>query len=70
MSEGRATLRVVREKDNHMSEYKVTGIDTNDKAFSIVVKAPYGHKAMAYASYRLGIRIKSGMAMKLSHYKN
>ena len=51
-------------------EFKVTGIDTNGNAFSIVVKAPYGHKAMAYASYRLGIKIKSGMAMKLSHYKN
>jgi hypothetical protein len=53
-----------------MSEYKVTGIDQNDNAFSIVVKAPYGHKAMTYASYRLGIKIKSGMAMKVSHYKN
>jgi hypothetical protein len=51
-------------------EYKVTGIDSNDKAFSIVIKAPYGHKAMAYASYRLGIKIKSGMAMKVIHYTN
>jgi hypothetical protein len=67
MSVGHGLLIVVRRKGHDM-EYKVTGIDTNDKAFSIVVKAPYGHKAMTYASYRLGIKIKSGMAMKVSHY--
>ena len=69
MSEGRATLRVVREKDNHMSEYKVTGIDQNDKTFLIVVEAPYGYRAMKIAERLLGIKIKSGMAMKTIHYK-
>lgn len=50
-------------------EFKVTGIDTNDNAFSIVLNAPYGYKAMKLAEKTLGIKIKSGMAMKTKHYK-
>lgn len=52
------------------TEYKVTGIDTNYKVFSIVVEAPYGYRAMRIAERLLGIKIKSGMAMKTIHYKN
>lgn len=51
-------------------EFKVTGIDSNDNKFSVIVKAPYGYKAMKLAEKTLGIKIKAGMAMKLSNYKN
>lgn len=51
-------------------EFKVTGIDSNDNKFSVIVKAPYGYKAIQYAEMFLNTKFKSVMAMKLSNYKN
>jgi hypothetical protein len=51
-------------------EFKVSGIDSNDNKVSVIVKAPYGHKAIQYAEMFLNTKFKSAMAMKVIHYKN
>jgi hypothetical protein len=51
-------------------EFKVTGTDSNDNKVSVIVKAPYGHKAIQYAEMFLNTKFKSAMAMKVIHYKN
>ena len=51
-------------------EFKVSGIDSNGNKVSVIVKAPYGHKAIQYAEMFLNTKFKSVMAMRVIHYKN
>ena len=69
MSVARATLRVVRRK-GHQMEFRVYGTDSNGEAYAVIVKAPYGHKAIQYAEKLLGVKFKSASAMRLGYFSN
>jgi hypothetical protein len=51
-------------------EFRVYGTDSNGEAYAVIVKAPYGHKAIQYAEKLLGVKFKSASAMRLGYFSN
>jgi hypothetical protein len=57
----------MRNEMNRMTEWQVGGILMNDEKFKVIVKAPYGYRAMREAEKLVG-KIKAGSAMRIQHF--
>lgn len=73
MSVGRATMVVVRKKEETMSngtEWRVMGTTTDGEKLSVVKRAWYGHSAIDFVAKDKGIRWKAVCAIRESEWQN